>query len=311
MLTHIDRHLRAQAKTEGGDGFGPHVKAKVDPKGRTKGEPEIVIPIDQLPKAEVAFAQGLAATVWNLQWRDAESIMVLEGKLEAKRANVGEASLQIIREAVKSAGNDLRYAYAHAVAMYAVLEQSLKSLHKEATKAPVEAAMSEVCPSLTTYKSDHLRALKKGVDPNERDKADALVYSTAADYRQAGKETKPRPQDGSKGKVSVVPDLVKRAGLNPELSASVGVLIENLSKLTEAEIPDAVSLLKAFANTVATMHADFIKAHPPVATATTGDAKMDKEAAEAIAEDNAKEEARQTAQNGRRNARRGRKTKEA
>jgi len=320
MFTHIDRKFRAALATEAGDGNGPAVKsAKVLPNGRAGSEPEVKVTEEQVTPAYRTLAQQQGAAAYALQFDKVDGIGVLADRLESKKGLAGDCVLRVIRAAVEQAGNDMRYAYGYAIVGLKIAEDTMKSKYKEDTNGLKEEPVSEICPTWSTYKSDCLKTLQKAatnpdLNPLRRDAGDAFVFSTAADYRKAGKD-KPgadqgrgKRQEGTKdptGKKLQLA-LVER-GMHTDISVALGHLAAVFATFSTEEAPRAVEAIKAFSNSMATMHADWIKAHPAVAEATTGNAELDAEAAEALERDNAAETARQTAENGKPNPKRKRK----
>lgn len=248
------------------------------PKWAPGGKPEtgrdITIPDADVPKEYRQLAIKNIDRAYDIQYRKG-GIVDLEEAVKGEKAKTGELVFELVKWSVTQAGNDLRMAVAWFRVGCQIAESHLKSKDKErrVKGGEIEAAgdertIAQILPTWSQYKSGHLKSLTKGIDPNARrpkDEGDSPLYSTAAQYKEAGKDLPgAREQGGTTGqKVSTLNVVKGLAQFTDRMSAGLTVLVETLRTLSPAEQDGKpAEIVTRAAGEIAAFHSAWVAEHP-------------------------------------------------
>ena len=335
--------VHEQALPDGGDGFGPHVKtAEVLPNGRAASAP--VVEVAKVTEADVTPEDKKYVLTSYLQiWKIRKEEAGVEERLEAVRGRLGEHVVDIARRAIELSlveGKDGEPIpnYPQAVEYYGMLtgigEAYIQAKDKDARVKAEEIgkdgalrAISAIIPTYAPYKSQTLRSLKAGFDPDEKnppmegEDEGASRFPDAAAYRKASApQTRAPRQTTAGGKpgvvsgISTAKDLSANFGFSQGISAVMTAVLMDLRRLTpEAADKHALPVLKTFAAQVHTLVEKVVASGNAgaSASATTGDPAADKAAGERIATENAEAAAAAESANGKRKGGKGKSANRA
>jgi len=238
----------------------------------------VIIPDSDVPKDARVTVVKLIDTAFSAYYGKG-GVLFHEQEAKAGKERISEMCFDVIKMAVQTAGNNLVYARAWAVAYFKVAEDHIRAKDKELRGKSGEGKPSDdlrplgqILPPWATNKSKFLKALAAGIDPNARRPADeggSLLYPSAPKYAEAASKKGADEKETSKNGKSESPSVATlrketdRKPFDRKLEAALTVLFTTLGGLTVAQQQMAAADVAACAKRIADRTAAQA-ANPPV-----------------------------------------------
>ncbi len=189
-----------------------------------------------------------------------DELRTLQQDVKAKQGGLSEICFQLCKLGAKEAPNpELRHAA--AIKVFNAAEAWERQRYQKAHRlAELPAAKLALGPSWQTYKSQLLRCMSKGLNPED--------FENGTIYREAGSNTgnqarKPRQTAGAVAGAQTATGVLEEASVSmrSELSAAVTDLVKHVSALTEEQQLDFATRI----HRISIAAAKLVKAEPATA----------------------------------------------